>query len=226
MKINLKMAVALAALTILAGAANTTMAQMVGGYKKVEVTDQYARAAAEAAVYQRMDKTGAVIELLSLVQAERQTVQGANYRLCMEINTEGADENTATHVKALVYMDLKKNYKLTGWTANSDCAKPGASTAAAPITVGGYKAIAKNDPNAVAAAEFAAAAQGDKTNTDIGLMEVIRAERQLVQGMNYRLCMHVVAEGGEPVFVQAVVYVDLKRVQRLMSWTASECGNK
>ena len=226
MKTNLKMAVALAALTILAGAADLTMAQMVGGYRKVEVTDQYARAAAEAAVHQRMDKTGAAIELLSLVQAERQTVQGANYRLCMEIDTEGDGENTVTHVKALVYMDLKKNYKLTGWTPNSDCAKPGASTAGAAIVVGGYRVLAKTDPNAVAAAEFAVKTQGEKTNTELELGEILRAEGQLVQGMNYRLCMQVVAAGEEPAFVQAVVYVDLKRVHRLMKWADADCWNK
>lgn len=170
-----------------------------------------------------MDKTGSAIELMSLVQAERQTVQGANYRLCMQINTEGDDENTVSHVKAVVYMDLKKNYKLTSWAANSDCAKPAASTAATPIRVGGFRAIAKTDPNAVAAVEFAVKTQGAKTNTEIGLIELIRAESQLVQGMNYRLCMHVVTEGGEPTFVQAVVYVDLKRVHRLMSWADSDC---
>jgi|GEM_PF-1247400 len=226
MKTNLKMAVALAALTILAGAANITMAQTVGGYKKVEVTDETARAAAEWAVREKMDKTGTAIELLSLVQAERQTVQGANYRLCMQINTEGEDENTVTHVKAVVYMDLKKNYKLTSWTANSDCAKPGASTAAAPIKVGGYRAILKTDPNAVAAAEFAVKARGEKTNTELGLAEIISAEGQLVQGMNYRLCIQVVAVGEEPAFVQAVVYVNLKRVRRLVSWADSDCGNQ
>lgn len=226
MKTNLKIVVALAVLTLLAGAANLTMAQMVGGYRKVEVTDQYALTAAEAAVRIQADKTGAAIELLSLVQAERQTVQGANYRLCMQINTEGDDENTVTHVKAVVYMDLKKNYKLTSWTANSDCAKPAASTAATPIQVGGFRALAKTDPNAVAAAEFAVKAQGEKTDTDLGLIEIIRAEGQLVQGMNYRLCMHVVEEGGEPAFVQAVVYVDLKRVRRLMKWADSDCGNQ
>lgn len=226
MKTNLKMAVALAALTILAGAANLTMAQMVGGYKKVEVTDETARAAAEWAVREKMDKTGTSIELMSLVNAERQTVQGANYRLCMQINTEGDDENTVTHVKAVVYMDLKKNYKLTSWTANSDCAKPVASTAAVPIKVGGYRAIARTDPNAVAAAQFAAKTQGAKIKTDFVYNEIIRAESQLVQGMNYRLCLQVAAEGEEPTFVQAVVYVDLKRVHRLMSWADSDCGNQ
>jgi P2-related tail formation protein len=226
MKTNLKMAVALAALTLLAGSANITMAQMVGGYRKVEVTDEYARAAAEWAVREKMDKTGTAIELLSLVQAERQTVQGANYRLCMQINAEGEDENTVTHVKAVVYMDLKKNYKLTGWTANSDCAKPGASTAAKPIQVGGYRAILKTDPNAVAAANFAITAQSTKTGYTFELLDLVKAERQVVAGSNYKLCMQVSVDGDEPFFVQAVVYVDLKNNRKLTSWADSDCGDQ
>jgi hypothetical protein len=121
MKTNLKMAVAVAVLTVIAGAASAVMAQpKVGGYKTVEVTDEYARAAAEWAVRERGEKTETGIELLSLVKAERQTVQGANYRLCMQINTEGQDE-PVSFVQAIVYMDLKKNYKLTSWTPNSPC---------------------------------------------------------------------------------------------------------
>lgn len=221
MKTNLKMAVALAALTILAGAANATMAQMVGGYKPVEVTDEYARAAAEWAVREKGEKTETAIELLSLIKAERQTVQGANYRLCMKITTEGEDENTVSYAQAVVYMDLKKNYKLTSWAANSPCAKPPA--AVGPIKVGGYKALAKTDKGAIAAAEFAANAEGEKTDVAFELGEIVRAESQLVQGMNYRLCMDVSADGEEPIRVQAIVYVDLKRNYRLMSWTESTC---
>lgn len=223
MKTNLKMAVAVAVLTILAGAANAAMAQMVGGYKPVAVTDQYALAAAEAAVDSQMEKTETTIELLSLVNAERQTVQGANYRLCLKITTDGEDESTVSYAQAVVYMDLKKNYRLTSWAANSTCRKP--VSAAAPIKVGGYRAIAKTDANAMAAAEFAVNAQGDKTDMAFELGEIVRAESQLVQGMNYRLCMEVSAEGEEPFYVQAVVYVDLRRNYRLMSWTNSTCGS-
>jgi hypothetical protein len=223
MKTNLKMAVALAALTILAGAASTTMAQMVGGYKAVAVTDQYALAAANAAVDAQMEKTETAIELLSLIKAERQTVQGANYRLCMKITTEGEDENTVSYAQAVVYMDLKKNYRLTSWTANSPCARPPAAVNPASIIVGGYRAIAKTDAGAVAAAEFAANAQGEKTEMAYELGEIVRAEGQLVQGMNYRLCMEISADGEEPFRVQAVVYVDLKRNYRLMQWTETAC---
>ena len=103
MKLKLRIAVTVAVLTVIAGAASAVTAQMVGGYKTVEATDQYARAAAEWAVRERGEKTETGIELLSLVKAERQTVQGANYRLCMKINTEGQDE-PVSFAQAVVYM--------------------------------------------------------------------------------------------------------------------------
>ncbi|HEV7929067.1 MAG TPA: cystatin domain-containing protein [Nitrosospira sp.] len=225
MKTNLKMAVALAALTILAGAANATMAQMVGGYKAVEATDQYARAAAEWAVREKGEKTETGIELLSLVKAERQTVQGANYRLCMKINTEDQD-TPVSFVQAVVYMDLKKNYRLTSWAANSPCAKPAAP--ARPPIVGGFKPVDTTDERARAAAEWAVREKGEKTETGIELLTLVKAEQQVVQGMNYRLCMKINTEDqDEPVsFVEAVVYMDLKMNYKLSSWTAaSKCGS-
>jgi Aspartic acid proteinase inhibitor len=223
---NLKMVVALAALAIMVGAANAASAQMVGGYKTVEATDEYARAAAEWAVREKGEKTKTGIELLSLVKAERQTVQGANYRLCMKINTEGRDE-PVSFVQAVVYMDLKKNYKLTSWAASA-CAAATPSPARPPVA-GGYKSVETTDERARAAAEWAVREKGEKAGAGIELMTLVKAEQQVVQGMNYRLCMKINTEGAdEPVsFVEAVVYMDLKMNYKLSSWqAASKCGSE
>ena len=97
--------------------------------------------------------------------------------------------------------------------------------------VGGYKQVATNDPMAQAAAEFAVSAEAKKSGKEIELISVQKAERQTVQGANYRLCLNVNAEGedGEAdasIFVQAVVYLDLKRNYRLISWATSDCGDE
>ena len=91
--------------------------------------------------------------------------------------------------------------------------------------VGGYRAIAITDAGAVAAADFAVDAQSEKTDMEIELGEIVKAERQVVAGSNYRLCMDVSAEGEAFGFVQAVVYVDLKNNRKLSSWVNSTCGN-
>lgn len=115
-----KFAVAIAIFAAALGFASEAMGQKVGGYKTIEATDEGARAAAEWAVRHQGEKTESAIELMSLVKAERQVVQGMNYRLCMQVNEEAKDEPTS-FVLAVVYMDLKKNYKLTSWAADSTC---------------------------------------------------------------------------------------------------------
>ena len=110
---------ALAALFVLSF---TASAQRVGGYKAIAASDAMANEAAGFAVSARSDKTGKAIELLSVHTAERQTVQGANFRLCMQVNTEGADgeADAIIFVQAVVYVDLKRNKRLISW-AISDC---------------------------------------------------------------------------------------------------------
>lgn len=120
MKNNLKFAVAIAVSAVILGFASQSYAQKVGGYKTIEATDEGARAAAEWAVRHQAEKDETSIELMSLVKAERQVVAGMNYRLCMQVNMESEDE-PVSFVQAVVYMDLKKNYKLTSWAANSTC---------------------------------------------------------------------------------------------------------
>lgn len=97
--------------------------------------------------------------------------------------------------------------------------------------VGGYKEVSASDAAVQAAAEFAVNAQAEKTEKEISLVDVIKAERQVVAGSNYRLCLKVTSQGeiGEADathFVQAVVYVDLKGNRKLSSWAMSDCGDE
>lgn len=94
--------------------------------------------------------------------------------------------------------------------------------------VGGYKEISKDDAGARAAAVFAVGAAGEKESLTIELMSVRQAERQVVAGTNFRLCLKVTAgaegEAGEIMTVRAVVYRDLKGAYRLSSWKQEDCG--
>ncbi|MFL6374138.1 MAG: cystatin domain-containing protein [Pyrinomonadaceae bacterium] len=102
--------------------------------------------------------------------------------------------------------------------------------AAAAQKVGGYKAIEASDAGVQEAAEFAVSAEAEKTNREVHLISIAKAEVQIVAGRNYRLCMKVRSQGGEDeadaiIFVQAVVYVDLKNNKKLSTWGASDCGD-
>lgn len=103
------------------------------------------------------------------------------------------------------------------------------SGAASAQRVGGYKDIAVTDAGVQEAAEFAASSHSEKSGKTNELISISKAEVQVVQGKNYRVCLKVNAEGqGDEtnaiIFVQAVVYVDLKGNRRLTNWTVSDCG--
>ncbi len=212
----------LSAFAVILMFASASFAQMVGGYKVISKSDAAAVAAADFAIETQSEKSEKSYELTDLVKAERQVVQGSNYRLCMEVSADGSD---TFYVQAVVYVDLKGNKKLSSW-ADSTC---GDATGAAipvtkPIIVGGFGTAPKTDAQVIAAADFAVKSQSKKMETEFTINEIVKAERQVVQGMNYRICMRVDVEGDEPFLVSAVVYQDLKRNYILSSWKATECG--
>jgi hypothetical protein len=62
--------------------------------------------------------------LLSIHAAERQTVQGANYRLCLVVEIEDQENNVIVEqgVRAQVYQNLKGQFSLSKWT-EENCAE-------------------------------------------------------------------------------------------------------
>lgn len=212
----------ISALAVVFTFASAGFAQMVGGYKVVAKTDAGAVAAANFAVEAQSEKTGSEISLEDIVKAERQVVQGSNYRLCMEVSTDGGD---TTFVQAVVNVDLKGNRKLSKWE-DSTCGETAAAAPVdKPIMVGGYGSVAKTDATVIAAAKFAVAKQSETADSELSLGKIVKAERQVVAGMNYRICMNVNVEGDEPMSVIAIVYQDLKRNYSLSSWKAATCGS-
>lgn len=210
-------------LVLIAGVASSEalgQGVIVGGYKAVAKTDAGAVAAADFAIEAQSEKTEKEYSLEEIVKAERQVVQGTNYRLCMEVSADGSD---TFYVQSVVYVDLKGNRKLTSWV-DSKCGESAAAPVVKPIIVGGYGKASKTDPQVISAANFAVGAQSTKMDEELTVDEILSAERQVVQGMNYRLCMRVNVEGDEPMTVSALVYQDIKRKYTLASWKASNCG--
>ncbi len=96
-----------------------------------------------------------------------------------------------------------------------------------PPMVGGYKAVSVTDAGVVAAADFAVSDHSEKNEVSLEVVSIQKAERQVVQGMNYRICVEVkvVEEGNdETQFVQVVVYQNLKKVYKLSSWKPDGCA--
>lgn len=101
------------------------------------------------------------------------------------------------------------------------------ATAVSAQKVGGYKDAAVDDAGVIAAAEFAVSDHSEKNEVSLEIVQIVKAERQIVAGTNYRLCVEVkvVEEGNDDTqFVQAVVYQDLKKVYKLTSWKPDACS--
>jgi hypothetical protein len=88
---------------------------------------------------------------------------------------------------------------------------------------GGYIKMSADSPEAQSSAKFAVAARGRRMGKRIVLWKVVKAEQQVVAGMNYRLCMRVF-ENGRARTVTAVVYKNLRNKRSLTSWANSRCG--
>lgn len=95
---------------------------IVGGYKEVAKDAEDVIAAANWAVEEAGRKQEAELSLVSIERAERQTVAGVNYRLCLRVRVNGEDEDAddATQdVKAVIYRSLKNQYELKSWDEES-----------------------------------------------------------------------------------------------------------
>lgn len=124
MKNNLRLIITCAAFLLILSAAATNFAQIqTGGYKKVSVSDPQVVAAADFAIEAQGEKAGAGIELLSIENAERQTVAGTNYKLCLQVNIAdgNSDEPYDQFVIAEVFVSLKNEFSLKSWTATESC---------------------------------------------------------------------------------------------------------
>lgn len=134
------------------GSAIAQQRPILGGYKPEKVDNAQVKDAADFAVTAENKRSEKEIELISIVKAEYQMVQGKNIRMCLKVNIEGAEGQDAAEVsvKAIVNFDLKGNKKLLSWEA-SDC---GESEGGDAIAVGAapkphFETIASTMPERV-----------------------------------------------------------------------------
>ena len=94
----------------------------VGGYKNVPTDDETVIDAAEFAANAQSDRVSRKIDIETIAKAERQTVAGANYRICMEVAVgEENEEPSAQFVRAIIFYSLKKEFTLKSWVKVKSC---------------------------------------------------------------------------------------------------------
>ena len=95
-----------------------------------------------------------------------------------------------------------------------------------PIT-GGFGTVEVTDKDVQAAARYAVKKQTDRQRTTIRLISIDKAERQVVAGLNYRLCLTVeyrVKGKKTRRTAEALVYKNLKQKLSLSSFTEHPDG--
>ena len=88
--------------------------------------------------------------------------------------------------------------------------------------VGGYSSAETSDAGVKSAAQFAVGEQSTKTGRSLELIRIVRAERQVVAGLNYRICLEV-TEAGARQQVLAIVYRNPAQQLSLTSWQPGAC---
>lgn len=96
---------------------------------------------------------------------------------------------------------------------------------------GGYSTAEVMDAQVIAAANFAVKAQSKKQRAKTKLVAISRAEKQIVAGTNYRLCLQVETletdkKTAVPQTVQAIVFRSLKQKYQLTSWAIAACADE
>lgn len=95
---------------------------------------------------------------------------------------------------------------------------------------GGYNSADVSEARVVSAAKYAVKTQAKKQRAKIKLTAIKKAERQVVAGMNYSLCLQVqVTEKGKivvPQTVQTTVFQNLKQKYELTSWAIVACADE
>jgi len=89
-------------------------------------------------------------------------------------------------------------------------------------TPGAYRLVPNDDSESLAAAKFAVQEEGQKLGKTVVFTSMVYAQRQVVSGTNYKLCLKVKVNGTSKR-AETVVYRDLQKQFKLTSWKWGEC---
>jgi hypothetical protein len=103
------------------------------------------------------------------------------------------------------------------------------SLAVAQQITGGFGNANVKDPEVIAAAKYALETKNTALNRSgnraFTLLEIQKAQVQVVAGLNYRVCIRVKL-GSILRIADALVYQNLQNTYSLSSWTWDKCGIK
>jgi hypothetical protein len=87
---------------------------------------------------------------------------------------------------------------------------------------GGYRLVPNDDSESVAAAKAAVRQESQKLGKNIVFSSIVYAQRQVVSGTNYKLCLKVKVNGTSKR-AETVINRDLQKQYSLTSWNWGQC---
>lgn len=98
------------------------------------------------------------------------------------------------------------------------------SKVSAQDITGGYGDVSVTDKDVRRAANFAVSARSRSTGRTFTLVRIVKAEVQVVAGLNHRVCMTVREGRKRARSVTAVIYKDLRNRRSLSRWKTGGCS--
>lgn len=98
------------------------------------------------------------------------------------------------------------------------------SRVSAQEMTGGYGDTSVADKDVRKAANVAVTSRSRSTGKTLTLVRIVKAEVQVVAGLNYRVCMTVREGRKRARTVTAIVYKDLKNRRSLSRWKSGGCS--
>lgn len=97
--------------------------------------------------------------------------------------------------------------------------------------VGNYRNVPVTESRVISAANYAVKTQAKKQKAKIKLIAISKAEKQVVAGLNFSLCLQIETTGKNrktavPQTIQTIVFLDLKQKFRLTSWAIAACTDE
>ena len=205
---------AVALLSVDAGRLNKRQVGFVGGFSPAKVDDADVLKMADfATTAVSANMNSGPVKLLKIVKAETQVVSGTNYKLNLELSGANSEvipcevvvfNQPWTKTQKLIRSSCTPKRKTTRQVGGLDGRLDGGLN-------GGYSLVDVNDAKVKEIASFASSAISANTNSGpVTLTKVVKAESQVVAGINFKLTLEL--NGAEGVILCEVIVFD-------QSWT-------
>ncbi|URE37927.1 Cysteine proteinase inhibitor [Musa troglodytarum] len=177
-------------LLLVSSSVSTSHAQSPGGWHPIpDLSDPHVREIAVFAVSKYNVQENKGLELSQVLAGQQQVVSGMNYNLTLLVK----DGLSTAKCVAVVYESLKGEKELKSFVLIHE-------------KVGGWTPVDVNNPHVHDITVFAVSEHNKEAKEHLTLVNVVKAQSQVVAGVNYKLLLVAKNEKGASGRYEAVVW--------------------